>query len=39
MTEYNHPFEKALSVSRENITLELRDFPAMPWVDFLLNLF
>src|SRR3989338_6921877 len=32
-----HPFEKALSVSKENITLELRDFPVLPWADFLLN--
>ncbi|MDP2629935.1 MAG: AccI family restriction endonuclease [Candidatus Uhrbacteria bacterium] len=32
-----HPFEKALSVSKENIALELRDFPALPWADFLLN--
>lgn len=32
-----HPFEKVLSVSKENITLELKDFPLLPWVDFLLN--
>lgn len=32
-----HPFEKVLSVSKENIALELRDFPALPWADFLLN--
>src|SRR3989338_6460676 len=32
-----HPFEKTLSVSKENIALELRDFPLLPWVDFLLN--
>jgi len=32
-----HPFEKALSVSRENIVLELKDFPLLPWADFLLN--
>lgn len=32
-----HPFEKALSVSKENIVLELRDFPSLPWADFLLN--
>jgi hypothetical protein len=35
--KHMHPFEKALSVSKENITLELRDFPALPWADFLLN--
>ena len=32
-----HPFEKVLSVSEEAITLELKDFPNLPWVDFLLN--
>lgn len=32
-----HPFEKVLSVSKENIALELRDFPLLPWADFLLN--
>lgn len=32
-----HPFEKVLSISTENIALELRDFPALPWADFLLN--
>lgn len=32
-----HPFEKILSVSRENITIEMRDFPLLPWSDFLLN--
>lgn len=32
-----HPFEKILSVSTESITLELQDFPALPWADFLLN--
>ena len=32
-----HPFEKALSVSKESITLELSDFPLLPWADFLLN--
>ena len=32
-----HPFEKILSVSKENIALELRDFPLLPWADFLLN--
>jgi len=32
-----HPFEKALSVCNETITLELKDFPALPWADFLLN--
>jgi hypothetical protein len=35
--KYMHSFEKALSVSRENIEFELRNFPAMPWADFLLN--
>lgn len=37
MNKYMHPFEKVLSVSRENIVLELRDFPLLPWADFLLN--
>ncbi|HEY4516752.1 type II restriction endonuclease [Candidatus Kaiserbacteria bacterium RIFCSPHIGHO2_02_FULL_54_11b] len=32
-----HPFEKILSVSKENIALELKDFPLLPWADFLLN--
>jgi len=32
-----HPFEKVLSVSKENIVLELRNFPALSWADFLLN--
>jgi hypothetical protein len=32
-----NPFEKVLSVSKENIALELRDFPLLPWADFLLN--
>lgn len=32
-----HPFEKVLSVSKENIALELNDFPLLPWVDFVLN--
>jgi len=32
-----HPFEKILSVSKENITIELKDFPLLPWIDFLLN--
>lgn len=32
-----HPFEKTLSVSKENIALELKDFPLLPWSDFLLN--
>ncbi|MBU4275075.1 AccI family restriction endonuclease [Patescibacteria group bacterium] len=32
-----HPFEKTLSVSTEDITLELRDFPSLSWSDFLLN--
>ncbi len=32
-----HPFEKILSVSNENIAFELRDFPLLPWADFLLN--
>jgi hypothetical protein len=37
MKNHFHPFEKVLSVSKENIALELRDFPLLPWVDFLLN--
>lgn len=37
MSQHIHPFEKVLSVSNENIALELRDFPALPWADFLLN--
>ncbi|MBI5970652.1 MAG: AccI family restriction endonuclease [Deltaproteobacteria bacterium] len=37
MKKHIHPFEKALSVSKESIALELRDFPALPWADFLLN--
>ena len=37
MKKHIHPFEKVLSVSKENIVLELRDFPALPWADFLLN--
>lgn len=37
MDKYLHPFEKVLSVSKENIALELRDFPFLPWADFLLN--
>lgn len=32
-----HPFEKVLSVSKENIALELSEFPLLPWADFLLN--
>jgi hypothetical protein len=32
-----HPFEKVLSVSKENIALELNDFPLLSWADFLLN--
>lgn len=32
-----HPFEKVLSVSKENIAFELSDFPLLPWADFLLN--
>lgn len=37
MNRYLHLFEKVLSVSKENITLELREFPLLPWADFLLN--
>lgn len=37
MEKQMHPFEKALCVSKENIALEWRDFPALPWADFLLN--
>ena len=37
MKKHIHPFEEVLSVSKENIVLELRDFPALPWADFLLN--
>lgn len=32
-----HPFEKFLSVLKENISLGLQNFPALPWMDFLLN--
>lgn len=32
-----HSFEKVLTVSKENIALELWDFPLLPWADFLLN--
>ena len=32
-----HSFEKNLSVSMEDIALELRDFPPLPWANFLLN--
>lgn len=37
MKKHIHPFEKALSVSKENIALELRNFPTLSWADFLLN--
>src|SRR3990170_8329851 len=37
MKKHMHPFEKVLSVSKENIILELKDFPILPWADFLLN--
>ena len=37
MEKHLHPFERVLSVSKENIALELRDFPVLPWADFLLN--
>jgi hypothetical protein len=37
MRKHIHPFEKILSVSKENIILELQDFPLLPWADFLLN--
>lgn len=37
MTKHTHPFEKLLSVSTENISLEFRDFPCLLWSDFLLN--
>ena len=32
-----HPFEKVLSVLKENVSFELSDFPFLPWADFLLN--
>lgn len=32
-----HPFEEVLSVSQENTTLKLKDFPLLSWADFLLN--
>src|SRR3989338_4580279 len=32
-----HPFEKVLSVSKENMAFELSDFPLLPWADFILN--
>src|SRR3990172_4740223 len=37
MKNHPHPFERTLSVSRENITLEFREFPLLPWAYFLLN--
>lgn len=37
MHQFLHPFERALSVSLENIAFELKDFPVLPWADFLLN--
>lgn len=37
MKRFLHPFERELSVSKEDLALELRDFPLLPWADFLLN--
>lgn len=37
MKSFLHPFERELSVSKEDLALELRDFPLLPWADFLLN--
>lgn len=37
MSKYIHSFEKILSVSKENITFELREFSLLSWADFLLN--
>ncbi|MFH1259776.1 MAG: AccI family restriction endonuclease [Elusimicrobiota bacterium] len=37
MTKHNHPFEKLLSVSTEDISFEFKDFPCLLWSDFLLN--
>ncbi|MFA6404511.1 MAG: AccI family restriction endonuclease [Candidatus Paceibacterota bacterium] len=37
LVKYMHPFEKILSVSKENIVLEIKGFSDLPWVDFLLN--
>lgn len=37
MNKHIHSFEKVLSVSKENIALELSDFSLLPWADFLLN--
>lgn len=36
-TLIEHPFERALSVSAESITLVLRGHQPAPWADFLLN--
>ena len=32
-----HPFERVLSVSIEDVELELRGITEIPWVDFWLN--
>lgn len=32
-----HPFEKILSVAKEEISFTLKDFPELPFSDFLLN--
>lgn len=32
-----HPFERILSVSKEDIEFELRGVPEITWTDFLLN--
>jgi len=37
MAKNDHPFERLLSVSTENISLEFKDFPSLLWSDFLLN--
>src|SRR5688572_18763790 len=37
MRKHTHPFEKILSVSKENVSLKLKSFPELPWADFLLN--
>lgn len=35
--KYIHPFERILSIFAEDIVLEFRGFPNLPWDDFLLN--
>ena len=35
--KYIHPFERILSIFAEDIVLEFKEFPHLPWDDFLLN--